>query len=89
MLLVLDQWLGGTVKNYKYHIEEYSQDVRLYLVESDEKLTEEEIHEAFPEVELTDGATSITEKGIKVTFEGTEYGDDSQVNIDGEVKSEV
>ncbi len=80
------------MKKYKYHVEEYSQDVRLYLVESDEKLTKEEIYEAFPEVGLTNGATNITDhptKGIKVTFEGTEYGDDSQVNIDGEVKDEV
>ena len=75
------------MKNYKYHVEEYSQDVRLYLVESEEKLTKEEIYEAFPEVGLVEGATNITEKGIKVTFKGTEYGDDSQVNIDGELEN--
>ena len=73
---------------YTYHVKEYSRDNRLYLIESENKLTEDEVHEAFPEVTLVDGATSITKDGIKVTFQGTEYGDDAQVNIEGNLKEE-
>ena len=73
---------------YKYHVTEYSRDNRLYLIESENKLTEDEVHEAFLEVALVDGATNITKEGIKITFQGTEYGDDTQVNIEGNLKEE-
>ena len=77
------------MKKYQYHIEEYSQDSRIYLIESDRKLTEEEIYEAYPEVDLRKDSAITTIDGIKVTFQGTEYGDDAQVNINGELKNEV
>ena len=77
------------MKKYQYHVEEYSQDSRIYLIESDRKLTEEEIYEAYPEVDLRKDSAITTIDGIKVTFQGTEYGDDSQVNIKGELKNEV
>ena len=77
------------MKKYQYHVEEYSQDSRIYLIESDRKLTEEEIYEAYPEVDLRNDSTTTTTDGIKVTFQGTSYGDDAQVNIDGELKNEV
>ena len=73
---------------YTYHVKEYSRDNRLYLIESENKLTEDEVHEALLEVALVDDATNITKDGIKVTFQGTQYGDDAQVNIEGNLKEE-
>tara|TARA_R110002012_G_scaffold76325_3_gene192675 strand:- start:3130 stop:3375 length:246 start_codon:yes stop_codon:yes gene_type:complete len=75
---------------YTYEIEEYSQDSRHYEIVSDVKLSEEEITDIYCEVDFVDGYTNqwkIEDKGnVKVTFKGTEFGDDSQVNINGEIK---
>jgi len=77
---------------YTYEIEEYSQDSRHYEIVSDVKLSEEEITDIYCEVDLVDGYTNqwkMVDKGnVKVTFTGTEYGDDSQVNINGDIKKE-
>lgn len=77
---------------FTYKIEEYSQDSRHYEIVSDVKLSEEEITDIYCEVDLVDGYTNqwnIVDKGnVKVTFVGTEYGDDSQVNINGDIKEE-
>lgn len=87
---------------YTYEVEEYTQDSRHYTIESDVKLTEEQITKAFCEVDLKDGATNtltledidddvLTPKNkvnIKVTFNYTEYGDDAQVNIEGYTEEE-
>ena len=83
---------------YTYEIEEYSQDTRHYTVESEVKLTEDQINKAYCEVGFKDGDVNEFTLGdidddvflpknksnIKVTFLFTEYGDDSQVNIDGD-----
>jgi hypothetical protein len=77
---------------YVYEVEEYSQDSRNYIIESNVKLTEEQINETYCEVDLVDGYTSTfdldTNTNVTVTFEGTEYGDDSQVNITGDYEQE-
>ena len=77
---------------YVYEVEEYSQDSRHYKIESNVKLTESQINEAYCEVDLVDGYTSTfdldTNTNVTVTFEGTEYGDDSQVNITGDYEQE-
>ncbi len=77
---------------FTYEIEEYSQDSRHYEIVSDVKLSEEEITDIYCEVDLVDGYTNqwkMVDKGnVKVTFVGTEYGDDSQVNINGDIKEE-
>jgi len=84
--------------SYTYEVEEYSQDSRHYTIESDIKLTEEQITKAYCEVGFKDGDVNEFTLGdidddvftpenkinIKVTFKYTEYGDDSQVNIDGD-----
>ena len=75
---------------FTYKIEEYSQDSRHYEIVSDVKLSEEEITDIYCEVDLVDGYTNqwkMVDKGnVKVTFTGTEYGDDSQVNINGDIE---
>lgn len=82
---------------YVYEVEEYSQDSRHYTVESEVKLTEEQINLAYCEVGLKEGDQNeftlsdidddvLTPKNkinINVTFNYVEYGDDSQVNITG------
>ena len=75
---------------FTYKIEEYSQDSRHYEIVSDVKLSEKEITDIYCEVDLVDGYTNqwkMVDKGnVKVTFTGTEYGDDSQVNINGDIE---
>tara|TARA_R100001244_G_scaffold127123_1_gene97638 strand:- start:313 stop:582 length:270 start_codon:yes stop_codon:yes gene_type:complete len=86
---------------YKYNVEEYTQDSRHYTVESNVKLTDEQITKAFCEVSLVDNATTnltiadiddeeylTGNEKVKVTFKYTEYGDDSQVEITEEQESE-
>lgn len=87
---------------YTYEVEEYSQDTRHYTIESDIKLTEEQITKAYCEVGLKDGdfneftladiddevSTPENEINIRVTFNYTEYGDDAQVNIEGDTEEE-
>ncbi len=41
---------------YTYEVEEYTQDTRHYTIQSDVKLTEQQINLAFCEVDLKDGA---------------------------------
>ena len=73
---------------YNYTYEEYSQDTRSYKVESDVKLTEEEIQDMALSCAMVGGATYKT-KNSKATFEGTEFGDDSQTEFGGdEIKEE-
>ena len=77
---------------YTYEIEEYSQDSRHYTVESNVKLTEEQINQTYWEVDFVDGYTNTFDLDdktkVKVTYVGTEYGDDAQVNITGDVEEE-
>ena len=83
---------------YTYEVEEYSQDSRHYTIESDIRLTKEQITKAYCEVGFKDGdfneltledidddvSTPKNKINIRVTFNYTEYGDDSQVNIGGD-----
>jgi len=65
---------------YKYEVEEYSQDARHFIVESDVKLDEDDITDCISNVSL-DKPNSYNGDDYKVSFKGTEYGDDSQVDI--------
>ena len=79
-------------KKYNYTYEEYSQDSRSFEVESDVKLTQEEIMDISLGCNFTDGYTYVggeNEKRFKATFKGTEFGDDTQTEFGGdEVKEE-
>jgi len=73
---------------FTYYYEETSQDTRTWLIESEVKLTEDRIMELSTEVSFKDGDTSKGDN-YKVTFNGTEYGNDTQYEIDGdEIKEE-
>ena len=71
------------MSKYNYTYEEYSQDTRSYTVESDVKLTQEEIQEMALSCSMVKGAT-YKSKNSKATFKGTEFGDDSQTEYGGD-----
>tara|TARA_Y100001937_G_scaffold76227_1_gene103543 strand:- start:9 stop:272 length:264 start_codon:yes stop_codon:yes gene_type:complete len=77
-------------KKYTYMIEEWSSDTRFYKIESDEKLTEEEVKDSVREVGIPieagekikiDELPSGKEVDIIGVYQGTEYGEDSQMEI--------
>ena len=72
---------------YEYIVTEQTLDIRNYTVKSDVQLTETEIYEVFYQVDYVDGATNTFEingnKGT-VTFNGTDFGDDGQLAIEGD-----
>ena len=67
-------------KKYKYEVYEYSQDTRHFFIESDVKLEEDEINDCISNVSL-DKPNTYEGDDYKVSFKGTEYGDDCQVDI--------
>jgi hypothetical protein len=67
-------------KKYKYEVQEYSQDIRNFFIESDVKLEEDEINDCISNVSL-DKPNTYEGDNFKVSFTGTEYGDDCQVDI--------
>ena len=64
---------------YKYRVEETSQDTRHFIIESVVELDEDEINDCITSVDSDD--PNFNGDDYKVSFKGTEYGDDSQVNI--------
>ena len=78
------------MSKYTYIVEEWSTDTRKYRVESDEKLTEEEVKDSVREVGIPiksgeeikiDELPSGKEVDIIGIYEGVEYGEDSQMDI--------
>ena len=72
---------------YNYTYEEYSQDTRSFEIESEVKLTQEEIQDIALGCNLTDGYTyqgGEKNKRFKAKFIGTEYGDDTQTEFGGD-----
>ena len=67
---------------YKYRVEETSQDTRHFIIESAVELDEDEINDCITNVDL-DKPNTYEDDDYKVSFKGTEYGDDSQVDIKG------
>ena len=68
---------------YEYLVEEQSVDVRTFKIVSEKELTEDEIYEYYPVAEFKEGTvyTADFNPKVSVQFEGTEYGDDSQITI--------
>ena len=76
---------------YEYFVTEQTVDVRNYTVKSDVQLTETEIYEVFYQVDYVDGATNtfeINNKKGTVSFDGTDFGDDGQLDIDGDERED-
>ena len=76
------------MSKYTYVVEEWSQDTRRYTIESDRKLTESELQDCYIEAGIPDEGSTIEvgeipsgKVNVTVTYEGTEYGDDGQMDI--------
>ena len=77
------------MSEYEYRYIEQSVDVREWSIISPRKLTEEEVQEIGMDWgSFTEGETSIVEHEdypkCKVFFNGTEYGDDTQIEVEGD-----
>lgn len=77
------------MSEYEYKYTEQSVDIREWTITSPRKLTEEEVKEIGMDWgSFTEGETSIVEHEdypkCKVVFNGTEYGDDTQIEIEGD-----
>ena len=66
---------------YTYRFSEQTVDTRYYKVESNKKLTYQDVQEIAWSVEMKEGETYEDEDG-KAPFEGTEYGDDAQYQME-------
>ena len=76
-------------KKYAYEVSEQSTDVRYFEIVSDKKLTEEEIHNAICMPDIQKEWDCVKEGGITSTFKYSDFGDDSQMEVDsGEVCDE-
>ena len=81
------------MSEYTYKYTEQSVDVRKWIITSPEKLTEEQVNEIGMDWgSFTEGESSTVEHEdypkCKVIFNGTEYGDDTQIETQGDYKSE-
>ena len=89
-------------KEYVYKIEEYSQDVRRYEIISNVKLTDEEVRNVYGEIHYSKNLTGYVDwsnerftddeilNKIKIVgiYNGTEYGDDCQVDVTGDFEED-
>ena len=75
-------------KQYKYEVEEWSQDTRKWVFTSDKKLTEEKILNLFYDGVHMDEDKTQTVDGVSVTYHGTFYGDNCEVEASGDFKEE-
>tara|TARA_A100001035_G_C27631817_1_gene430360 strand:+ start:138 stop:377 length:240 start_codon:yes stop_codon:yes gene_type:complete len=74
-----------TKTEHEYVVTEQTLDVRHYTVWSDVELTEDELWTVFYEVDYVDNATNTFEINGKkgtVRFDGTEFGDDGQLDYE-------
>jgi hypothetical protein len=75
-------------KIYEYEATEQSVDVRNFSIVSDRKLTESEILDAICLPNISKVGDCITDDGITVTYLWTDYGDDAQFDVDGELAND-
>lgn len=77
------------MSKYIYEASEQTVDTRSWTIESDRQLTEEEVLEIYQDSQIEDeGKENEHSTGIVVTYDGTEYGDDSQPTVEGDFKEE-
>tara|TARA_R110001583_G_scaffold118905_2_gene270326 strand:- start:858 stop:1097 length:240 start_codon:yes stop_codon:yes gene_type:complete len=76
-------------ETYTYEVSEQSTDTRYFEIVSNRKLTEEEIHDAVCLTNISKEGDCVKEGGITATFKWTDFGEDSDMEIDsGEVNDE-
>ena len=78
------------MSEYTYTYEEWSQDTRSYRVTSPKQLTEQEVIDMCVEAGLDREGEMQEDKETKIVIEydGVEYGDDCQTNVEGDTKEE-
>ena len=75
-------------KKYRYKVSESSVDVRSWTIKSDRQLTEKEVSDIYQDSQIEDeGKEYQYSKGITITYDGTEYGDDAQPLLEGDFKN--
>jgi len=75
-------------KKYEYEATEQSVDVRNFSIVSDRKLTWDELNEAICMPSITKEGNCETDDGITVTYLWTDYGDDAQVDFNGDIEEQ-
>ena len=76
-------------ETYTYEVSEQSTDTRYFEIVSDKKLTEGEISDAVCLTNISKEGDCVKEGGITATFKWTDFGEDSDMEIDsGEVSDE-
>mgnify|MGYP003649854714 FL=1 len=76
-------------ETYTYEVSEQSTDTRYFEIVSNRKLTKEEIHDAVCLTNISKEGDCVKEGGITTTFKWTDFGEDSDMEIDsGEVNDE-
>ena len=76
-------------EKYIYEVSESSVDVRSWFIESDRQLTEKEVSDIYQDSRIEDVSKEYQySKGITITYDGTEYGDDAQPLLEGDFKDE-
>ena len=76
------------MKQYIYEVSEQSTDTRYFEIVSNRKLTEEEINDAMCMPDIRKEGDCETDNGITSTFKWTDYGDDAEIDIEGNLKEE-
>jgi len=77
-------------ETYTYEVSEQSTDTRYFEIVSDKKLTEGEVRDAVCLTNISREGDCVKEGGITATFKWTDFGEDSDMEIDsGEVSDEV
>ena len=76
-------------KQYLYEVDEWSQDTRKWVFTSNRKLTYEELMQMFCDGVLMDeGKSETVDDGVSETYQGTFYGNNSEVELNGIFKEE-
>jgi hypothetical protein len=76
-------------KKYIYEVSEQSTDTRYFEIVSNRKLTEEEINDAMCMPDIRKEGDCETDDGITSTFKWTDYGEDTEIEIDsGDIKDD-
>jgi len=75
-------------KKYEYEATEQSVDTRNFSIVSDRKLTWDELNEAICMPSITKEGDCESDNGITVTYLWTDYGDDSEFDVIGDIEGE-
>jgi len=75
-------------KKYIYEVAEQSIDVRKFEIVSERKLTYDEVQDAICLPDIRKEGHAETDNGITATYLWTNYGDDAEIDIEGNLKEQ-